>query len=442
MTLLDSLGNSLLAADRLLRNLRSASRAGAWVGPVTGAPTSINLVGDTQTITFADVAETHPIVHAVVAKLVRNLVTLGVGVYRRDQSSGRLERVYDTDLEQLLYRPAPGCGLVDLLQWIFLPALVEGNSLTGKYRSGENEGRPTNIIPLDWRYLSAFAQPGGPVEWWMSTQLGEPRVLQPSEVIHVAWQSPTVRGLGVSPLRALGATVRVDDAAQRFQQASLANAARPSGALVFPPDAEVTPEEREKLREQVRLLHGGVDNAFRVAVLSGGLEWRPMSFSAAQAELDATRLRNREEICVAYDVRWSQIADPPSSSGFTDVDQLARDFHRTLRPWATLAESALQRQLIDPEPGWQGLVVRFDFADLLRGSRQEELNAAVHAYVNGLAAIDESRSMVDLPPIENLPADQRPLVPHAQLQPGDGRALPPSTDPNAARQDVRRDRQS
>lgn len=440
MTLLDAFANALLSADRMIQAARGPRRdsRGGWVMPINTQDRSIVLDptnGIDQTVTYAGAVESNPVLWAVVTKLVRELSTLGLGVHKRAPATGRLTRVYDTDLELLLTRPAPGCGLVDLLQWLFMPLLVEGNGLIGKYRADLEQ--PTALLPLDWRFMSAFARPGMPVEYWMSSQLGfdQARVLAPSEVVHVAWTPPSAGSIGVSALRPLATSFRLDDAARRFQQAHLTNAARPSGALVFPAtDEEPSDETKESIREAVRRMHGGVDNAFKVALMGGGVEWKPMSFSAAEAELGDTRVRSREEICVAYDVRWSQLAD--SNGGSSNVGELARDLHRTLRPIAALAESALQRQLIDDEPAWadENLVVRFDFAEVLRGSPQEEMNLAAHGFTNGVLSQDESRERVGLKPY-GTEQSKVAHIPHAQLAPGngDGRAQPPSTDPGSER---------
>ncbi len=153
-----------------------------------------------------------------------------------------------------------------------------------------------------------------------------------------------------------------------------------------------------------------------------------MSFSAVEAELTNTRHLAREDVLIAYDMRRSALleSDTPVKGLVGDV---MRDFERSLTPHARLAQSVLKRQLVDPEPEWKDerLCVRFDLSELVRGTHREELETATYAYVNGLAARDESRGRVGWPPVD--PAGTLPLVPHAQLQPGrDGRTLPPSAE--------------
>lgn len=445
MAFIDQIASGLLFAGGALRD-RSFSFLPGRPGVATmvgGGEGVVDDLEDGQTISYAAAIADHPALWAVYHKLVRELSTLGLGVYRRQRDehgavTGRLTRVHGTSLEQVLHEPAPGLGLVDLLQWTFGPCFAEGNALIGKYR-GNGSAAPTGLLPLDWRYMSAFARPGGPVEAWLSSHLGfgEPRELKLSEVVHTAWRAPSAGAVGVSPLRPLLRTVRLEDAARRFLRAHLRNGARPAGALMT--EEKLDGAKRTALRTEVNRTHGGVDNAFRIAILGDGLKWQPLSFSAADAQLDESRLRSREEMCVVYDVRWSQISDPAAGGSVLDAGALARDLHRTLRPWALMASSAWQRQLVDTEPEWRDddLVIRFDFRELLRGSPQEEANRATHLYVNGVTALDETRDDLGLPPTGR-EEDKLPRTPYAQLEPGDpgapdARRNPPSADPESAR---------
>lgn len=426
MTLLSVLSDALLAFDNAIAARRGGGVAGNGTNPMlvpipANQPVQLSSNDEARLITYADSVATYPAIFGVWSKILRNLATTDIGVYREKDPSDptKLERVHGTNLEELLRKPAPGKGLVDLLQWLFNPYLVEGNGLLAKYRGDGADKPPTNLLPLDWRYMSALAIPGGPVEHWISYQIGEPRAFLPKEVVHLAWCSPNGSEIGPSPLRSLGTGIRLDDSAARYQVASFDNGSRPAGALVIPKDATTTPADRAEMQEKVKALHQGVDNAFRVAVLFGGIEWQPMSFSAVEAELDSTRRRSQEEVCIAYDVRRSVIAERESGPP-TDLKEVLRDFQRSLKPHTALAANVIQRQLIDPEPEWaeEKLCVRFDLSDLIRGTFDEEAETAGYLYTNGIAARDEARKRVGL---EELGRDEDclPLTPHAQLKPED-----------------------
>jgi phage portal protein BeeE len=91
--------------------------------------------------------------------------------------------------------------------------------------------------------VSAYAQQGQPVELWGTNQLGEERYIPVEETIHLAWESGSCHGLGVSPLKQLASAIKLDDSMRRYQEASFDNGVRPSGAVVLPEDAKVGKDE-------------------------------------------------------------------------------------------------------------------------------------------------------------------------------------------------------
>ncbi len=80
------------------------------------------------------------------------------------------------------------------------------------------------------------------------------------------------------------------------------NAARPSGALVYSSELELTEEQRAELRAELSERHIGAMNAGRPMVLSGGLEWKPMSFTPADMDFVEQRNMAVREIALAFGV--------------------------------------------------------------------------------------------------------------------------------------------
>lgn len=324
---------------------------------------TVDTVDPARTLSYSEIYETQPIVAAAVNKLVHQIATLPLKTYRR-KGGGERERVRGEGPDTVLNRPAPRRSPTDLKQWIAWPMHVQGNGLLAKYR-GEPGGPPTELLPLDWRYISAYARPGGPVEVWETTQLGSAQRIAVEETVHFAWFVPG--GIGVSPLKQLGVTVRREDAAQRYQESSFANAARPGLAVVLPPDARADGDLRDEIREEVDVKYGGVDKAFRTLVLGGGADVKPVTQTAVEVELSRTRQVSREEVGMVYDVPGPLIGDLTHGT-YSNVTELHRMLYKTiLRPTLTMIEETIQAQLIDPEPDWQGYFVEFDLGEQLKG---------------------------------------------------------------------------
>ena len=152
-----------------------------------------------RSISYADIYASQPAVGAVVNKLYRTIATLPLKVYQwpvGDRSvngkPAHPEEVHDpaNTLVALLNNPAPGYGAVSLKEWLALPYFVHGNSLVAKYRGNGALEAPTEIIPLDWRFIQAWARIGQPVLVWGTIQTGLLKWIAPRETIYTAWTSP------------------------------------------------------------------------------------------------------------------------------------------------------------------------------------------------------------------------------------------------------------
>jgi HK97 family phage portal protein len=368
-----------------------------------------------MTVSYADLYRTQPWIYVTVNKLARAIARLPLKVYEADGDGAR-RRVREGPLHDLLENPAPRCGPVQLKQWLAMPVLLHGNAVLGLYRPDGPGGPPARCWPLDWRFLEAWqGQQAGPIDAWATTEFGERVWIDVEDTLHISWEAPNGR-LGVSPLQALGVTVGLEDAAQRYQGASFTNAARPSGAVVLPKDAHLDADERAELRTDIRAMHEGIDNAFRVALLTGGADWKAMSFSAAEAELIDQRKLNREEAAAVYDI-------PPPLIGILDkatysnIETQHRMFYTdVLGPWLTLIEESLQAQLIDPEPAFAGQFVEFDLNEVLRGDPVQRANALQTQVESGLLTINEGRDLENRVRFDHPDADA-PLIPVNNLAP-------------------------
>lgn len=401
-------------------------RGSGGVESITLAP---NADGTRRTVSFAELYRSQPFVFALVNKLSHHVATLPLKVYER-QADGQRKRVTDPEdsLVRLLYRPAARYGPVHLKQWLVQPLLVHGNAVVAKYREKQGEP-PVELLPMDWRYLSAYAQQGGPIQKWVTNETGKWYEIDAGETVHAAWMSPTCRDLGVSPLEALGVTLRLDDAARRYQTSNFENTARPSGIISLPPDVKVTDEQKASLRQSIDAMHRGVDNAFRVALMGGGAKWEPISFSAQEAELIATRQISREEACIAYDVAPTVIGDLTHGT-YSNVSELRMDFYRsTLRPICTLLEETIQAHLIDPEPEWADRFVEFDMSEQLKGDPLAQAQALETQVGSGVLTLNEARRILNLAPSKDPHANEL-LVQVNNLAPVSHLGDPPSAMPD------------
>jgi len=123
------------------------------------------------------------------------------------------------------------------------------------------------------------------------------------EVIAIRSNHPLDDHYGAGCLPAAVAAVAVHNAASRWHQALLDNAARPSGALVYDPGdgSALSPDQYARLKEEMTAF-SGAGAAGRPMLLEGGLKWQAMSLSPADLDFAGTKAAAAREIALAFGV--------------------------------------------------------------------------------------------------------------------------------------------
>jgi HK97 family phage portal protein len=381
--------------------------------PLSNFGASSLLLLNGKTVSYNDLYRTQPYVAAAVDVLTQQVSRLPLKVYRRN-SKGERERVYEHPLVDLIQTPAPRCTPGQLKQWSIMPILLHGNGVLAKSRD-ERFGPPTRLWPLDWQHLTAYARKGGPIEYWATTQFEERTTVEVDDVVHFRWEPPDGQ-VGVSPLQQLGITVKIERAAQSYQEGYLQNSARLPGALELPEGVTLESAERDEMREDFVRLHGGGANAGLPAIIPNGVTYKELAgANAHEAALIEQRKLTREEIGAVYKVPQPMLGILDNAT-YSNIAELHRMLYTTvLGPWLTLIEETIQVQLIDPEPAFSGLFVEFDLAEVLKGDKTKEIAALKLAVGMGLMTLNEARQVQNLPKYDVDWAD-KPLIPANNLR--------------------------
>lgn len=123
-------------------------------------------------------------------------------------------------------------------------------------------------------------------------------------LLHIRSFHPLDDHLGAGCLGAAAGAVAVHNAAARWNQALLDNAARPSGALVYQPGdgSTLSPEQYARLKTEMEEAFAGAANAGRPMLLEGGLSWQALSLSPAEMDFAGMREAAARDIALALGV--------------------------------------------------------------------------------------------------------------------------------------------
>lgn len=154
--------------------------------------------------------------------------------------------------------------------------------------------------------------------------------LDPRDVLHI--RGPGVDGLlGDNAMARAVQTIAKAIAIDQFTASYFGNSTQLGGVLTSP--GKVDEPTYDRLKKQLEERHRGAGNAFRTAILEGGMKWEAVTTEAEKAQLIQAAQNSAEEIA-----RWFHV--PPHKIGHlarstnNNIEHQGLEFVRdTMRPW-------------------------------------------------------------------------------------------------------------
>ena len=254
----------------------------------------------------------------------------------------------DPKLARLVSASSAGQSLLETLA---SQVLLHGNGYVQVIKDAS--GRPVELFALRPDRVSVIAGEDG----WPSGhayKVGERTLTIPLEdedggtnLIHVRTFHPADDHYGAGCLAAAEQAVATHNAAAAWNRALLENAARPSGALVF--DAgdrgDLSPDQFDRLKDELARAFSGSDNAGRPMLLEGGLKWQALSLSPADMDFAALKAAAARDIALAFGVP-PMLLGLPGDSTYANYREANRALWRlTLLPLAAKLLGAIAEGL-------------------------------------------------------------------------------------------------
>jgi HK97 family phage portal protein len=260
---------------------------------------------------------------------------------------------------------------------------------------------PTLLVPLNADRVQPIIVDTGRLTYRYRPPDGPPRVYAADQILHV-------RGLSLDGVQGVSVLTYARNAL------GLAVAQETHGSKLFangslPPFALETPEIMNQqaignFRAGWRGMHAGSKNAYNPPILQGGMKIHELALTNEDSQWLESRRFEAEEICRFMGV-------PPHMAGildratFSNIEQQGMEFVRyTLRPWCTLWQQAIQRDLLQDDE----LFAEFLLDDLQRGDTASRYGAYSVGLQSGFLTRNEVRSWENLNP---LPGGDRLMEP-------------------------------
>lgn len=254
------------------------------------------------------------------------------------------------DLDPIIKNPDPVSNEFELIHMMMISAALHGNTYVHIDR--DRSGNPIGLVPLHPYQMQVL--PTGNMVGRRYLHLGNE--MPEEDIIHMRWLTPPQSLVGVSPLIQTRNLTGIALAMDRHLAQWYAEGGTPSSVLET--DEKLTNEQAQILRNTWLATH----RKHRLpAVLSNGMKWKPISASAADMELIATREQLIRDIARVYRIPAHLIGASGDNQTYQNVEQASLNFlTHTISPWLRRIEIALSKVL---PPGND---VAFDTSSLLR----------------------------------------------------------------------------
>ena len=263
-------------------------------------------------------------------------------------------------LPDVLANPDPESNSYELIHQTVASLALHGNAYIkiDRNRLGEMIG----LVPLHPYQMQVM--PSGDQAGRIYLHLGNQ--IAREDMMHLRWFTPPQSLVGISPLNQTRNLVGLSIAMDRHLAQFYGEGGTPSSVL----------ETDQKLTlDQARIIQGTWEATHRrhrrPAVLSDGLKWRPITTSAADNQMIATREQLIRDIARIFRIPSHLIGASGDPQTYQNVEQASLNFlTHTIHPWLRRIEIGFS-QILDA-----GDDVAFDTSTLLR------IDALTRANVN------------------------------------------------------------
>jgi len=379
---------------------------------------------------------TFSVVYACVAIISGDVAKLGCSVYRRGDDGASTEATTHP-LYRLLQRPNDYQTSVDFWQSWMISTLLAGNAYI--FVQYDNRMVPVQWHVLDPRAVSVLVSEDGSVFYrcnmnYLAGVDSQGLVLTQRDMIHHRMMCLAHPLVGVTPLYASANAAMLGAAMMSNSKTFFSNASRPSGVLTAPGkiDKETATRLKSDWEENTRS-----GNIGRVSVLGSGLEWRPLTINATDAQLIEQLRYTIEDVARAFRVPGFMLGDLTKVT-YKNSEQLSRTYYSGCLQYHL---ESIEDRIDNFFALSRDLEVEFDIEALLRTDMDVRYSAYQQALNSSWMALNEVRKKEGLPRLEGgdepmvqmqyRPLSQAVKEPPEPTAPGGSSPPPPNDEPAA-----------
>ncbi|GHB30528.1 portal protein [Salinicola rhizosphaerae] len=333
---------------------------------------------------------------ACVTLLAESVAQLPCELYRRTSDGGR-ERATGHPVYDLLHsQPNQKDSSFEYFEQGQGALGLEGNHYSLIERDGA--GFPIELIPINPKKVQVLKGSDG-LPYYHLVDINE--VVSMRQMHHVKSFS-TDGYLGISPIASNADSIGLAMSTEEHAAAVFERGATMSGVIERPREVEAIKSQEgvDRLLNKFTERHGGLRNAFSVALLQEGMSYKQLSMDNEKAQLLESRKFSVEEICRLYKIplHMVQLNDKSTSWG-SGIESMSLGFViYTLLPWLKRWEAAMRRDLLLASER-ADLYIEFNVSGLLRGDQKSRYESYAMGRQWGWLSVNDVRRLENMPPI-------------------------------------------
>lgn len=258
-------------------------------------------------------------------------------------------------------------------------------------------GQIVELLPLEPHQVSV-SRNGWESSYEIKIGNTEKITLKKNDIWHI--RGPSWNGWqGLDGVRLMREAVGLAIALEEHGSRMFSNGATVGGVLST--DLVLKEEQVKALRESWEARQSGTANAYKTAVMWGGMKWTPMASPNDAAQFLETRRFQVEEICRAFKVMPIMVGHSDKTTTYASAEQMfLAHLRNTMGPWLTRIEQSADCNLLTDKEVNDGYHTKFSRNAYMASVATDRAAFYREMYNIGSMCPNEIRSLEELNPYE------------------------------------------
>lgn len=337
-------------------------------------------------------------VYACVRLISCDVGKMGLGLQRKTQHGTWEDVPGYSPYRDVLERPNRYQTPIQFLEYWTTSKLFYGNTYAIKVR--DSRGIVKELHILHPNRVRPLVSPDGSVFYELDGDdlggVGDQVVVPASEIIHDRMTALHHPLIGVSPIYASGVAAMHGLAIQNSSANFFAKGAMPSGILTAP--GAISNDDAKEIKNQWEVNYSG-NNAGRVAILGDGMQYEPMTITAADSQMIEQLKMTAIIVASTYGVPPHKIGigEVPAYNNAAIMDQ--QYYSQCLQSIIENTESALCDGLGLGDIEGRQYRIELDIQDLIRLDPEARYKSHGEAIRGGWMSPNEARIRENMAPV-------------------------------------------